>query len=155
MIQAQTWDVFLVHAWRYHPDWKRMVALLNAHAARGWRNFSLPWYDPALDPRTDQGRKIVRWNLEAQIIPVHAVLFLAGVWSEPGTHKWLDFELEMSQKHGKPILAVPAWGETTVPTEIRAHARAVVDWDAAAIFAAIEQIRSGVLSDPDPVCAGA
>jgi hypothetical protein len=118
MIQAGACDLFLVHAWRYHPDWKRMVDLLNAHGVRSWRNFSLPWYDPALDPRTPEGGKIVRWNLQAQIIPVHAVLFLAGVWTEPGTHKWLEFELEMACKHNKPVLAVPAWGETEVAEQI-------------------------------------
>ena len=137
MIHAGACDLFLVHAWRYHQDWKRMVDLLNAHGVRSWRNFSLPWYDPALDPRTPEGGKIVRWNLEAQIIPVHAVLFLAGVWTEPGTHKWLEFELEMARKHNKPVLAVPAWGETEVAEEIRGRVDAVVGWDAHAIFQAV------------------
>ena len=114
-----------------------MVDLLNAHGVRSWRNFSLPWYDPALDPRTPEGGKIVRWNLETQIIPVHAVLFLAGVWTEPGTHKWLEFELEMARKHNKRVLAVPAWGETEVAEEIRGRVDAVVGWDAHAIFQAV------------------
>jgi hypothetical protein len=146
MIHAQTCDLFIVHAWRYHPDWKRMVELLNARDARSWRNFSLPWYDPALDPRTESGGKTVRWNLESQIIPVHAVVFLAGVWREPGTHKWLDFELEMARKHGKLILAVPAWEETAVPDEMQGRVDAIVGWDAEAILAAVEQVREGVLA---------
>ncbi len=101
---------------------------------RAWRNFSLPWYDPALDPRTEKGGQIIRWNLEAQIIPVHAVVLLASVLVEPGTRKWLDHELEMVRKHSKPILALPAWGETTVPDEVKDKADAVIAWDAATLF---------------------
>lgn len=143
MIQARTHDIFIVHAWRYHPDWKRMVDLLNAEGVRTWRNFSLPWYDPALDPRTEKGGKTVRWNLESQIIPVHAVLLLAGVWREPGTHKWLEYELEMARKHAKPVFAVPAWGEAEVADEIRSRADAIVDWKPRAVFTAIDLFRTG------------
>jgi hypothetical protein len=142
MVKAQTVDLFITHAWRYHNDWKRLVDLLNAHAVHGWRNFSLPWYDPALDPRTEHGGKLVRWNLEAQIIPAHAVLLLASVLTEPGTRKWLDFEIATARKHHKPIVAIPAWNETDVPPEVRQHADAVVGWDAAAILAAVGEVRS-------------
>jgi hypothetical protein len=61
MVKTRTVDIFITHAWRYHHDWKRAVDLLNAHAPRGWRNFGLPWYDPALDPRTEKGGQLVRW----------------------------------------------------------------------------------------------
>jgi hypothetical protein len=143
MIQTGACDLFIVHAWRYHPDWRRMVDLLNAHGVRRWRNFSLPWYDPALDPRTLEGGKIVRWNLESQIIPVHAVLCLAGVWREPGTRKWLDFELDMANKHRKPVLAVPEWqagsvsNQNEIPEDLIPRVDAVVGWDAATIFQTI------------------
>jgi hypothetical protein len=147
MIQSQTYDIFLVHAWRYHPDWKRMVDLLNAHGVRSWRNFSLPWYDPALDPRTEKGGRMVRWHLESQIMPAHAVLLLAGIWREPGTHKWLTFELETARQHAKPILAVPPWGETDIAPDLRERADQVVAWEPAAIFKAIECSRQGVPSE--------
>lgn len=135
MIQTRTIDIFITHAWRFHHDWKLLVDLLNAHALRAWRNFSLPWYDPALDPRTEKGGKVVRWNLESQIIPAHVVILLASVMSEPGARKWLDFELEMARKHKKHVLALPPWGETDVAQETSALADTIVDWDAKAIFA--------------------
>jgi hypothetical protein len=138
MIGKRTYDLFITHAWRYHDDWKRLVNLFNAHDVRGWRNFSLPWYDPALDPRTESGGKIVRWQLETQIIPVQAVILLSSVLSEPGTRKWLDFELEMARKHNKPVLALPAWGETDVAPKVRETSTAVVGWDAAALLAAVD-----------------
>jgi hypothetical protein len=139
MIGIKTYDLFITHAWRYHDDWKRLVNLLNAHNVRAWRNFSLPWYDPALDPRTEEGGKLVRWHLETQIIPAQAVVLLSSVLSEPGTRKWLDLELAMARKHGKPVIAIPAWGETEVPPEVRATADTAVGWDAAALLAAVDQ----------------
>lgn len=138
MIHRKTYDLFITHAWRYHDDWKRLVDLLNAHDVRAWRNFSLPWYDPALDPRTEAGGKVVRWNLETQIIPVRAVVLLSSLLSEPGTRKWLDFELETARLHGKPVIAVPAWGESDVAPEAAEAADAVADWDPAALLAAVE-----------------
>jgi hypothetical protein len=142
MIRTQTVDIFITHAWRYHQDWKHLVDLLNAHGARDWRNFSLPWYDPALDPRTEKGGQLVRWHLESQIIPVHAVVLLAGVIREPGTRKWLDFELDMARKHAKPIIVVPPWGETSVVPAVRDLADATVGWNAAELLAIIERNRS-------------
>jgi hypothetical protein len=136
------YDLFITHAWRYHDDWKRMVDLLNTNGIRSWRNFSLPWYDPALDARTEDGGRIVRWNLESQIIPSHAIILLTSVYEQPGSRKWLDFEIEMGRKHGKPIIAVPAWGQTQVPAEVGKLADAVVGWDLGALLAAIQQART-------------
>lgn len=138
MIALNTYDLFITHAWRGHADWKRLVDLLNAHDLHGWRNFSLPWYDPALDPRTEAGGKVVRWNLESQIIPAQAVVLLSSLLTEPGARKWVDFELDMARKHGKPVIAVPPWGAADVAPETRAAADAVAGWDAAALLAAVD-----------------
>ncbi len=146
MPSRPTVDLFVTHAWRYHDDWRHLVDLLNAHDVRGWRNFSLPWHDPALDPRTEAGGKAVRWHLETQIIPADAVVLLASVLSEPGTRKWLDLELALARKHGKPVIAVPAWGEQDVPPEVRASADAVVGWDAVALRAAVAVLRDQAAS---------
>ncbi len=142
MIKTRTVDIFITHAWRFHQDWKCLVDLLNAHDARGWRNFSLPWYDPALDPRTETGGQVVRWNLESQIIPVHAVILLASVMREPGTRKWLDHELAMARLHKKPVLALPPFGEEDVTDEVRERADRIICWDAALICEAVAGFRA-------------
>jgi hypothetical protein len=136
-----TCDLFLTHAWRYHDDWNRMVDALNAHGVRTWRNFSLPWYDPALDPRAPEGGQIVRRQLETQIIPCHAVVFLSGVHEQLGARKWVELEVEMAHRHSKPIIAVPAWGTTELPQEVRDMADVVVPWDGAAVMLAARTLR--------------
>lgn len=136
---SDTCDLFLTHAWRYHEDWKQMVQLLNAHGLRSWRNFSLPWYDPALDPRTPEGGQIVCRHLETQIIPCDAVLLLAGVYEQIGCRKWVDMEVTMARRHRKPIIAIPAIGAAEPSAEVMALADTSAAWDAAAIMALTRQ----------------
>lgn len=144
---TETCDIFLTHAWRYHDDWKHMVEVLNTQGIRTWRNFSLPWYDPALDPRTPDGGRVVRAGLETQIIPCHGVVLLAGVYEQIGSRKWVELEIEMARRHGKPIIAVPPWGLTEVSPTVREFADTVVGWDGAAVIATVRSLRtSGVPS---------
>jgi hypothetical protein len=136
----RTYDLFLTHAWRSHDDWKRMVDTLNAYGLRKWRNFSLPWYDPALDPRTPDGGQVVRRQLETQIIRCHAFLLLSGVYEQAGCRKWVDFEVEVARRYHKPIVGVPVWGHTEPPPDVQRLSDAVVGWDGATIIATIDQL---------------
>jgi len=142
-----TCDLFLTHAWRYHNDWKQMVEALNTQGIRAWRNFSLPWYDPALDPRTPEGGEIVCRHLEVQIIPCDAVLLLSGVYQQTGCRKWIDMEIEMARRHGKPVIAIPAIGATEPSAEVRSLADMAVGWNAAAIMAMTRQYKRKMVAD--------
>jgi hypothetical protein len=138
-------DLFLTHAWRYHDDWKRMVDVLNTQGIRAWRNFSLPWYDPALDPRTPEGGQIVRRHLEVQIVPCDAVLLLSGVYEQASCRKWVDMEIEMARRHRKLIIAIPAIGATEPTPEARAVADAVLGWDPVAIMDLARRCKAGAV----------
>ena len=129
MERRKTCDIFITHAWRYHDDWKRLVALLDEHDPHCWRNFSLPWFDPALKPGSEFGGKVLRESLEGQVIPAHAVVLLAGVYEQLGSRKWIDFEIEAARKHGKRIIAMPASGSPDLPPEVRALAHDTCGWD--------------------------
>lgn len=138
---GKTYDLFFTHAWRFHDDWTRMGDLLDGVDGLRWRNFSVPWHDPALTPNSEVGREAIYAWLENQIIPVHAVIFLSGVYGVPSTRKWLDLEVELARKHGKPVFAVPALdGDVEgVPAEIRELCDGVLPWDGAQLIAAIDR----------------
>lgn len=135
-------DLFITHAWRYHDDWNKLGDLLNGYEPLEWRNFSVPWYDPAMDPNTPIGAQFVAQWLEGQIIPSHAVLFLSSVYTQKSTRKWLEAEVEMARRHGKPVIGIPH-SETN---EFLEEARTLVDevsaWDAASIVNAV-MVRQG------------
>lgn len=135
------YDLFITHAWRYHEDWTRVSEMLDKLPGLAWRNFSLPWHDPAMDPNSEIGGKFIRDFLETQIIPVHGVVLLAGVYKVKSARRWLDMEIEMARKHDKPIIGMPAIGETTVPDEVKVLCDATVGWDANTLVAALDEVR--------------
>ncbi|MBI2358799.1 MAG: TIR domain-containing protein [Deltaproteobacteria bacterium] len=135
------YDLFITHAWRYHEDWTKICDMLNAVPGLAWRNFSLPWHDPAMDPNSEIGGKFIRDSLETQIIPAHGVIVLAGVYRVKSARRWLDLEVEMARTHNKPIIGMPPIGEALVSDEVKALCDATVGWDAAALIAALDEIR--------------
>ena len=126
---TDTYDVFITHAWRFHDDWNRISTVLDGVAGFKWRNFSVPWYDPAMDPNTPVGGRFVREWLESQILPSQAVLFLDSVYAIKSARKWLDTEVEMARAAGKPIIALPAYGALGVTETVAAMADLVVSWE--------------------------
>lgn len=105
----KTLDVFITHAWYFHEDWNHLSKLLNQELGNDWRNFSVPWHDPAMVPHTEVGKAFIVNYLESQIIPTDVVVLLYGVYAKSKMfRKWISLELEFARKHGKPIIGIPA-----------------------------------------------
>jgi hypothetical protein len=134
------YDIFITHAWRYHDDWIQLSNLFDAEKSIKWRNFSVPWYDPALDPNTELGAKAIRSWIDGQIRPVIGTVLLDGVYAVKSTRKWLELEVELSRTHEKPVVVLPAHGTATISSEAKALADAVVDWDALQIIKMLENL---------------
>ena len=143
------WDLFITHSWRYHEDWIRVSELLDAEPGLSWRNFSVPWHDPAMDPNTEVGGRFIRDWLETQIIPAVGVILLASVLERGSAKRWVTLELEYARQHNKPIIVLPAFGKDSVPDELLGLADALVPWEAAKIIATFQSLQkpgSAVLS---------
>ena len=130
-------DIFITHAWRYHDDWTQACALLDQAPGFKWRNFSLPWHDPAMDTNSEVGKKFIYDALEIQIIPVHAVILLAGVYAVKSAQRWLDLEIEFARKHRKPIVALAPVGETSAPVLESLSCDKVAAWNSESLIAAL------------------
>ena len=142
MEKLKYYDIFLTHAWRFHDDWTKFSELIdNTTPEIAWRNFSLPWHDPAMNANTEVGGRFIRGFLESQIIPVHAVVLLAGVYEIKSARRWFDMEIEMAQKHKKPLIGIPAIGEKTIPNEVSSLCDECCEWDAMKLLATIDRIR--------------
>jgi len=139
--KKKMYDIFITHAWRYHEDWTKICDLLDKSPVLVWRNFSLPWHDPAMDPNSKVGGAFIRNSLETQIIPVHGVILLAGVYNIKSAQRWLNLEIELASKHDKPIIAIPAAGETAVPDDVSALCDRSVGWDSKAVVSALSELR--------------
>ena len=142
-----TRDIFITHAWRYHDDWTRMSDLLDRYPGLSWRNFSVPWYDPAMDPNTEVGGKFIRRWLESQIIPAVAVILLGGVYAVNSSRKWVEMEVDMARRHLKPVIGAPAFGSNDMAADAHALVDVVVSWDAAEIVAAIDRLAASTATE--------
>jgi hypothetical protein len=142
MDTTKKYDIFVTHAWRFHEDWTKFSELMDKIPGVAWRNFSLPWHDPAMSPNTEVGGRFIRSFLEGQIIPVHVVVLLAGVYEIRSARRWVDMEVEMARKHSKPIIGIPAINKETVPDEVSALCDASSGWDGARLIATISELRS-------------
>ena len=141
MEKTKNYDIFITHAWRFHDDWVRFSELMNKIPSLVWRNFSLPWHDPAMSPNTEVGGRFIRDFLESQIIPVHVVVLLAGVFEIRSARRWVEMEVEMAKKHNKPIIGIPAFNKETVPTEVSELCDAIGGWDAAQLIVTISEVQ--------------
>jgi hypothetical protein len=119
----------------------KICALLDNTPGLAWRNFSLPWHDPAMSPNSAVGGAFIRNFLETQIIPVHGIILLAGVYAVKSAQGWLDLEIELARKHNKPIIAVPPLGETAVTDDIRSLCDKSVGWQPEDVIAALDELQ--------------
>lgn len=141
MEKAKSYDLFLTHAWRFHDDWMRFSELMDNIPGVVWRNFSLPWHDPAMTPDTEAGSRFIHNFLESQIIPVQGVILLAGVYEVKSTRRWLDMEIEIARKRNIPIIGIPAIGKETMPEEVSSLCDATGEWDGTKIIATLDDFR--------------
>jgi len=142
MAGSSGYDLFLSHAWRFHDDWSRFSDMLTRTAGFAWRNFSLPWHDPAMHANTEVGGRFIRDFLERQIIPAQAVVLLAGVHAIDSARVWVELEVDMARKRHIPVIGVPPFGELHVPEKVRELCDAVCGWSAAELVGAIQQLES-------------
>lgn len=139
MAGAETYDLFICHAWRFHDDWVKMVEALDGIDGFNWRNFSVPWHDPAFDPNTPEGGDFVRRTLDGQVRPAQAVILLMDVYATKSTRKWLDLEVELAKQFEIPVIAVlPRDGGEA--GEVFVGADQTVPWQVTDIAATIEEI---------------
>jgi hypothetical protein len=103
----------------------------------------VPWYDPALDPNTELGARSIRSWLEGQIRPVFGFVLLDSVYAVKSARKWLDLEVELARVHAKPVIVIPAHGQTTPSDEAKALADEVGQWDVASLLEAFERLPRG------------
>ena len=134
----QVYDLFITHAWRYHDDWTRMGDLMDRFMGESWRNFSVPWYDPALDPNTELGNRLVHRWLEQQIVPACGIILLSSVFDNKSARRWVELEAGLARKHQKPIIGVPAFGQEAMSAEAATLVDAACPWDAEQIIAALD-----------------
>jgi hypothetical protein len=131
------YNLFISHAWRYHDDYDRLVKLLDVAPYFNWRNYSVPRHDPAIDPNTSLGDRLLRKELDNQIRPVNCVLIISGMYA--AYSYWIQTEIDIARGYFKPIIGLVPFGQERVPMEIQQAAREMVGWRTDSVIDAIRK----------------
>ena len=137
MPQLKIYGVFISHAWRYSSDYYHLVDLINSAPNFRWRNYSVPRHDPVVDPDSDAGRRVLLRQLDDQIRPVNCVLILAGMYAAHSY--WIQKEIDIAQKYGKPVIGVRPRGQQRTPLAVQLAAIEMVGWTSGSIVSAIRR----------------
>lgn len=125
--------IFISHSWSYSNHYDRIVEFLSQELGFFY-NHSVPQNDPVHTNGTD-------WDLyqkiDAKIRGCSCVVILAGVYSTYS--KWINKEIEIAKKYGKPIIAVEYWGAERTSTVVKNAATEIVKWNANSIASAVRR----------------
>lgn len=127
------YGIFICHAWDY-DDYERIENMLDEAEGFDYRNYSVPEHDP-LHARGD---KELENALYDQIKPASVVIVLAGMYVPH--REWIQKEIDIALKMGKPIIAVAPHGSERMPQEVQEVADAIVGWNTASIVDAIRRL---------------
>ncbi len=125
--------IFISHSWSYSDQYLRLVEFLNQELGFFY-NHSVPQSDPVHTDGTD--RELYN-KIEAQVRGCSCVVILAGVYSTYS--KWINKEIEIAKKLGKPIIAVEYWGAERTSTVVKNAATDIVRWNASSIASAVRR----------------
>lgn len=126
--------LFISHSWAYSDAYDKVCSMLKDQGVN-YCNHSVPKDSPLHTNGTD---KELYDAIEAQMRGTSCVLILAGVYSSYS--KWINKEIEIANKYGKPIIAIEPWGSERTSTIVKNNAHKVVKWNGCSIAAAIKEL---------------
>src|SRR5947209_392590 len=101
--------LFISHAWRYSQSYYRIENLLDAAYYFRYRNYS-SHRGRAFEKMPD---KELKEQLRRQIRPVEVCIILGGMYVNHS--HWIQFEINVANRLGKPILGVFPRGALRMP----------------------------------------
>lgn len=99
-------DIFISHAWRVHPEWERVVQIIDNLQNLTWRNFSVPWHDPALRPSDPLGYSLIEKVFIAQILPSNICIIILDLVKRKSNVRWIEKAVEIAKSNDIPLISV-------------------------------------------------
>ncbi len=132
------YHLFISHAWRYSDDYSTVVKWLNEAQDEGkltWKNYSVPYHDPLIDPGTPVGKNKLKELLKNQIRPASKIIVISGMYV--AYSEWIDFEIDTAVSMNKYIIGLKPWGQERIPQKVQDNADIMVGWNKNSLINAI------------------
>ena len=99
-------DLFIAHAWRFHPEWVKLSDAIENNFLESVRNFSLPWHDPAISPNSEYGKNFLDSQLKSQITPASFVILIDDLFKVESNLRWLFASMDFALIQNKNLVFV-------------------------------------------------
>ena len=123
--------IFISHSWTYSKAYDKVEDFLRQEDVEFY-NHSVPKDDPV---HTNGSDKQLYDAIDAKIKGCSCVIILAGVYASYS--KWINKEIEIAQKYGKPIIAVQPWGAERTSLAVKNASDVIVGWNAKSVADAV------------------
>lgn len=137
MPNLKTYDLFVSHAWKYGESYNRVKGFLDGYPNFYYRNYSAPKDKPLIPFGTTVPNSAILSIIEKKIRPVNCVVILSGMYSSYSS--WIEAEVRIAKRYGKPIIGIVPWGNSRVPRFITENADEIVSWQASSLVNAIRK----------------
>jgi hypothetical protein len=129
----KTYRLFISHSWAYGDAYEKIIKFFEEQNL-DYYDHSVPINDPIHTNGTD---KELREAIDAKIKGTSCVIILAGVYSSYS--KWIQKEVEIAVKYGKPIIAVEPWASEKTSQIVKDNATKIVKWQSKSVVDAIKE----------------
>lgn len=136
--EEKSCNIFIPHAWDYDEEYQRLLNLLEGVEGFEYKDYSVPKDDP-IETKTES-KKELEEALERQIQAVSVVVVPAGMYA--AHREWIEKEIQIARKLGKPIIAVRPQGSERMPEIVEKNADEIVGWNKDSIVDAIRRVRN-------------
>ena len=99
-------DIFISHAWRIHPEWEKVVKIIDNIPSLTWRNFSVPWHDPALRPSDNLGLKLIEEVLLTQVMPSNLCIVILDLLKRKSNVRWIEKAVDIAKSSDISLISV-------------------------------------------------
>ena len=129
------YNLFISHSWNYGSQYNNLTSLLNRRAFFSFKNYSVPESNPIIGARTD---KQLEEAIENKVRASSVVVIMTGVYATYS--KWINKEIAIAKRFGKPILAVKPYGSRNMSTVVQNAADEICNWSTESVVAAIRRL---------------
>lgn len=119
--------IFISHSWKYSNEYDRLESLLKQELG-SFYNHSVPECNPITGCRTNVQLEAA---IDSKIRGCSCVVIPAGMYINHS--RWIQKEIEIAKRYGKPIIAVEPWGSLRTPDLVKNQATSIVGWNAKSI----------------------